>query len=107
MPLQGRTRLAKDGELERRKSAMVTLPSTQVEPLELSSLEDEVQQCVNEKKGGSDDVFSMMDFDFMPVGIELVGDKIRDTPIGKLQQEDWTQMLPDTQGPNLTHPSLP
>lgn len=32
-----------------------------------------------------DDVFKMLDFDFMPIGMELVGDKIRDTPIGELQ----------------------
>ena len=43
----------------------------------------------------------------MPVGIELVGDKIRDTPIGEPQQEDWTQMPPETQGPDITPPSPP
>ncbi len=37
-----------------------------------------------------DDVLSIQDFDFMHVGIELVGDKIRDTPIGELQWQDWT-----------------
>ena len=44
-------------------------------------------------------------FDFMPIGKELIGDKIRDTHIGELQQEDWMQMPPDTQGPDLTPPS--
>ena len=43
MTLQGRTQLEKAIELKRRKSAMGTLPSTQVEPLELSSSKDEVQ----------------------------------------------------------------
>ena len=54
-----------------------------------------------------DDVFSMTDFNFMHVGIELIGDKIKDTHTSELQQEDWMQMLPDTQGPYLTPPSLP
>lgn len=43
VPLQERTWLVKVIELERRKSVMGTSPSTQVEPLELSSLEDEMQ----------------------------------------------------------------
>ena len=42
VPLQRRTWLAKSTELERRKSTSSTPPSTQVEPLELYSLEDEV-----------------------------------------------------------------
>ena len=74
--------------MKRRKSAKSTLPPTQVEPLELSSSKDEVQQWVNEKREGSDDVFSMIYFDFMLVGTNFVEDKIRDTPIGELQQED-------------------
>ena len=42
VPLQGRTQWEKDIELEKRKSVMDTPPSNQVEPLEPSSLEDEV-----------------------------------------------------------------
>ena len=42
VPLQGRTQLARAIELQRRKITMGTLPSTQEEPLELSSSEDEV-----------------------------------------------------------------
>ncbi len=41
----------------------------------------------------------------MPVGTKLVGDKMRDTPIGEPQQEDQTQMPLDSQGPDLTPPS--
>ena len=85
MPLQRRTRLVKATELERRKSAMSTPPPTQEELVELSSLEDEVQRWVNEQRGQGEDVLSILDFDFMPVGIELVGNNIRDTTIGEPQ----------------------
>ena len=43
MHLLRRTWIAKAVEVERRKSATSTPPPAQVEPLELSSLEDEVQ----------------------------------------------------------------
>ena len=86
---------------------MGTSPSTQAKPLELSSSEDEVQQWVDEQSEEGDDVFSMSNFDFMPIGTELIGDKIRDTSIGELQQEDWKQMPLDTHGPDLTTPSPP
>ena len=43
---------------------------------------------MNEKSEEGDDGFSMTNFDFMLVGTKLVGEKIRDTPTGKLQQED-------------------
>ena len=42
VPLQGRIRLGRATKLQRRKSATGTSPSTQAEPLELSSLEDEI-----------------------------------------------------------------
>ena len=64
-----------------------------------------MQWWVSEQREQGEDVFSIADF--MPVGIELVGDKIRDTPIGESQQEDWMQMPPASQIPNLTCPSLP
>ena len=64
VPLQGRTQLENFEELERRKSATGTPLSTQVEPLELSSLEDEVQQWVDEKSKEGDDVFSTIFFSF-------------------------------------------
>ena len=59
VPLQRRTRLAKVVELERIKSAMSTPRPTQVEPLELSSLEDEVKQWLREKREKGEDVFSI------------------------------------------------
>ena len=40
----------------------------------------------------------MLDFDLMLVGIELVGDKIQDTPTNQPQQEDWTQIPLESQG---------
>ena len=83
---------------------MGTSPSTQAENLEVSSSEDEVQQWVDEQSEEGDDIFKMLDFDFMPMGIDLVGDKIKDTSIGEPQQEDLTQMLPDSQGLNLSGP---
>ena len=43
VPLQGKTWLARAIGLQRRKSATGTSLSTQVEPLELSSSEDEVK----------------------------------------------------------------
>ena len=107
MPLQRRTRLAKAIELERKKSVTNTPPPTQAKMVELSSLEDKVQQWVNEQRELGDDVLSIPDFDFMPMGTELDGDKIRDTPIGEFQQQDWMQMPPETQGPHPTPPSSP
>ena len=107
VPLQRRTRLARAIEQERRKSATGTSPSTQGEPLEVSSSKDEVQQWVDGQSEEGNAIFKMSDFDFMPVGTELVGDKIRDTPIGESQQEDWMQMPPDSQGPDLTSTSPP
>ena len=60
---------------------------------------------MSEQREQGEDVFSIADF--MPVGMELVEDKIRDTPIGEPQQEDWTQRPPETQGPYITPPSPP
>lgn len=31
----------------------------------------------------------MLDFDFMPMGTKLVGDKIRDTPTNQPLEGDW------------------
>ena len=86
---------------------MRTSPSTQEEPLQLSSSEDELQQWVDEQSEEGNDILKMSNFVFMLMGIELVEDKIRDTPTGELQQEDQMQLLPNSQGPNLTPPSLP
>ncbi len=62
---------------------------------------------MNEQRELGDDILSILDFDFMPVGTELVGDKIKDTPIGESQQQDWMQMPPETRGPHLMPPSSP
>ena len=70
--------------MERRKSATSTLQPTQEKLVELSSLEDEVQHWVNEQSEQGEDVLSIPNFDFMPMGMELVGGKIMDTPIGEL-----------------------
>ena len=64
---------------------MKKLPSTPEEPFVVSCSKDEVQQWVDEHDGEGDDMFKMLDFDFMYVGIKLVGDKIRDTPTSEPQ----------------------
>ena len=79
VPLHRRTRQAKATEVEVRKNVASITPSTQSRPVELSSSEDEVQQWVDEQGEQGGDVFSIADF--MPVGTELVGDRIRDTPV--------------------------
>ena len=105
VPLHRRTRQAKATEIKVRKNATSITPSTQSRPVELSSSEDEVQRWVNEKSEQGEDVFSIADF--MPVGTELVGDKIRDTPIVEPQQEEWTQRPPDAQDFGIAPPSSP
>lgn len=46
--MQRKTWLARAIEQERRINSMVTLPSILEEPLEVTSLEDEIQQWVDE-----------------------------------------------------------
>ena len=74
VPLQRRTRQTKATEVEVRKNAANITPSTQSRPGEISSSEDKVQRWVDEKSEQGKDVFLIADF--MPVGTELVGDKI-------------------------------
>ena len=105
VPLHRRTRQAKAIEIEVRKNATSITPSTQSRPVELSSSEDEVQRWVDKQSEQGEDVFSIADF--MPVGTELVGDKIRDTPIVEPQQEEWTQRPPDAQDFGIAPPSPP
>lgn len=81
VPLQRRTQLARPTEQEKRRSSTVTRPSVPEEPLEITTSEDEVQKWVDEQGVEGDDIFEMSDFDFMPIGIDLIGDKIQDTPI--------------------------
>ena len=75
---------------------MTTLPYPPEEPFEVSSLEDGVQQWVDEHDSEGDDVFKMSDFDFMPIRTKFVEDKIRDTPTGEPQQEEWKKMSPES-----------
>ena len=65
-----------------------------------------MQQWIDEQDAKGTDIFKMSDFDFMPIRIELIGDKIRDTPTNEPQQEDWTQMPLESQGLEIT-PSSP
>lgn len=44
-----------------------------------------MQQWIDEHNVEGTDVFKMSYFDFMPVGTELVGDKIKDTPTNQPQ----------------------
>ena len=48
---------------------------------------------MKEQRDQGEDVFSIADF--MPVGTDLVGDRIQDTPIVEPQEEEWTQRPPD------------
>ena len=41
----------------------------------------------------------------MPIGTKLVGDQIRDTLKNQPPQEDWSQFLPQPQGPLIAPPS--
>ena len=43
----------------------------------------------------------------MLVGMELVGDKIRDTPTREPQQEEWTQHPPNAKNFGIAPPSPP
>lgn len=50
-------------------------------------------------KGEGEDVFDILDFDFILVGTELVGEKIGDTPQNDPLGEDWNQLPPLPQEP--------
>jgi hypothetical protein len=60
---------------------------------------------IDEKEYQGGDVFKMLDFDFMPIGTELVCEKIRDTPKNQPSHEDWSQFFPQPQGPLSSPPS--
>ena len=72
------------------------------EPLQTTTFEEKMQQWIDKKDIERTGIFKMSDFNFMPVGIELVGDKIRDTLTNQPQQEDWNQMPLESQGPIIT-----
>ena len=48
----------------------------------------------------------MLDFNFMSISTQLVGDQIRDTLKNQPPKEDWSQFPPQPQGPNISPPSL-
>ena len=76
VPLQRRTQIARATLQERRRSSIGTSPSIPAGPLEVSSLEDKVQKWVNDQSEEGDDIFKMLDFNFMHVGTKLIGGKI-------------------------------
>lgn len=51
------------------------------------------------------DFFKMSNFDFMLVGNEFMGDKIKDTPTNQPKYEDWSQLPPKPQGLEVAPPS--
>ncbi len=50
-------------------------------------------------EGDGADVFDLIDFDFMPMGTELVGERTQDTPQSEPLGEYWNQLPPLLQGP--------
>ena len=50
-------------------------------------------------EGQETNVFDLSNFDFMPVGNEMVGENIRDTPTNESLGEDLNQFPPLPQGP--------
>ena len=60
-----------------------------------------MQKWIDEQYVEGTNVFQMSYFDFMPMGTKLVSDKIRDTPTNQPQQEDWSRMPPESQGPEV------
>ena len=50
-------------------------------------------------EGQEIDVLDLSNFDFMPVGTGMVGEKIRDTPRSEYLEEDWNQLPPLPKGP--------
>jgi hypothetical protein len=83
--LNWRTCLTRATKLEWRRSSTITLPLIPDQPIQATTSEDEMQQWIDEKDVEGTDVFQMSDFDFMPIGTKLVGDKIRDTPTNQPQ----------------------
>ena len=65
-----------------------------------------MQQWINEQDIEGTNIFKMSDFDFMPIGTKLIGDKIKDTPTNEPQQDDWTHMPLESKGVDIT-PSSP
>lgn len=47
----------------------------------MSTWDDEQKIRIDDMEGQETDAFDLSNFDFMLVGIEMVGEKIRDTPM--------------------------
>ena len=92
-------------EQERRRIFTPILPPILEDPLQITTSEDEMQKWIDEKYVQHINVYKILYFKFILVGTKVVGDKIRDTPTNESQQEDWTQMPPESQGPKLPPPS--
>ena len=65
VPLSERNCLAREIKEWRRRSSIVTPPSSPREPLQVSTLEDENKKWIDDMKGQEIDVFDLSKFDFM------------------------------------------
>ena len=50
-------------------------------------------------EGQENDVVDLSNFNFIPLGTEIVGEKIKHTPMSEPLGEDWNQLSPLPQGP--------
>ena len=89
-----RTQLSKALEEERRRSSTLTPPSDPKELIQVTTSKDEKQQWITDMEGHQTDVFDLLNFDFMPVGTKMVGEKIQDTLTSQSLGEDWNQLPP-------------
>ncbi len=62
--------------------------SIPTQPIQVTTLEDEQQQWVDEHEDQGNDVFKMTYFNCMPIGTKLIGYKIRDTPTNQTLGDD-------------------
>lgn len=88
VPLSQRTRLAKSVEKERRRSSTQTHTSSLRDPIQVSTLEYDLQKWIVEMKSKGTYVFNLSKFNFMQVGTEMVGENIKDTPTSEPWGED-------------------
>lgn len=78
---------------------MVTPPSTPKDPIQVSTSEDEQHNWIMEMESEGIDIFDLLEFDFIPLGTKMVGEKIQDTPMSEALGEDWNQLPHLPQGP--------
>ena len=79
--------------------------SIPTQPIQVTTLEDELQKWIDKQDDQGVDVFKMLDFDFMSIDIEFIGDKIRDTQTNQPLEENWSQLPSSPQGPLGSPPS--